>query len=78
MGYTEWTEQVEEVVGTDANGNPVTATVTVEYYEITCDNCGKVVTNTKTKEGIGSGYYKVGDKYYCDNCYRVLKATGGL
>ncbi len=78
MGYTEWTEQVEEEVGTDANGNPVVVTVTKKYYKITCDNCGKVITDTKVREGLGSGYYKVGDKYYCENCYNVLKATGEL
>ena len=82
MGYTEWAEQVKEEIGIDAKGNPVTVTVTKKYYKIVCDNCSKTVVDTSEPNVQNQAYYTVGSgdtkKYYCGNCYNVLKATGEL
>ena len=80
MGYAEWTESSEVQVGVDSNGEPVTVTQEVKYYKITCDNCGKVIVDTS--QGIVGAYYTVGSgdarKYYCTDCYAVLRAKGEL
>lgn len=80
MGYDEWTEDIDVQVGVDSNGNPITVKQEVKYYKITCDNCGKVIVDTS--KGIVGAYYTVGSestkKYYCEDCYAVLRAKGEL
>jgi len=80
MGYTEWTEEVEEVVGVDNEGNPITINKNVKYYKIVCDNCNKVIVDTS--KNINGGYNTVGTgdskKYYCTNCYAILRAKGEI
>lgn len=82
MGYEEWTENVEEVVGIDKNGNPVTITTEKKYYKIICDNCGKLIVDTSNPNLTSGSYNTVGTgdnkKYYCTNCYEILKAKGEI
>lgn len=76
MGYESWSEEVEVQVGVNKDGNPISVKQNVEYYKIICDYCGEEIMNSKTGNGLGSGYMKVGDKYYHLNCYEIVKVKG--
>lgn len=74
MGKEVWTEEVDEVIGVDKNGEQVTKKVTVQYYKIVCDYCGKEIINTK--EGLlGNAYIEVQGKYYHPECYEIMKLS---
>lgn len=81
MGYESWSEEVEVQIGVDKNGNPVNVKQNVEYYKIVCDYCGEEIVNSKTGNGLGSGYMVVkgsdgSEKYYHLNCYEIVKVQG--